>query len=45
MTERQEAKLNFLCHGTAAFFEERVRGSYDMSVDEAAAMMYSFLPK
>ena len=45
MSELQEAELNFFCHGAAAFFEEWVKGSYDMSVEEAAAMMYSFLPK
>ena len=43
MNERQEAELNFFCHGAAAFFEEWVKGNYEMSIEEAAAMMYRFL--
>lgn len=45
MNERQEAELNFFCHGAAAFFEEWIRGNYEMSAEEAAAMMYQFLPE
>jgi AcrR family transcriptional regulator len=45
MNRRQEAQLFFFCHGAAAFFEEWVKGNIDMSTEEAAAIMYEFLPE
>ena len=45
MDERQEAQLNFFCHGAAAFFEEWVKGKCQMRTEEAAALMYEFLPE